>query len=101
DSLKGFLQRMGIAPYFDYVLGAEDVVNAKPHPEPVLKTLEHFGLTGKDALVVGDMPVDIQMGLGAGATTCGVTFGNSTPEALKAAGAHYVIDNFSSILSII
>ena len=101
DSLKGFLQRMGIAPYFDYVLGAEDVVNAKPHPEPVLKTLEHFGLTGKDALVVGDMPVDIQMGLGAGATTCGVTFGNSTHEALKAAGAHYVIDNFSSILSII
>ena len=61
DSLKNFLRKMGIAPYFDYVLGAEDVVNAKPNPEPVLKTLEHFGFTGPECLVVGDMPVDVQM----------------------------------------
>lgn len=101
ESLKDFLQAMGIAPYFDYVLGAEDVVNAKPKPEPVLKTLEHFGIIGPECLVVGDMPVDIQMGLGAGAVTCGVTFGNSSREALEAAGAHYVIDSFDKILSII
>jgi phosphoglycolate phosphatase len=101
DSLKNFLRKMGIAQYFDYVLGAEDVVNAKPNPEPVLKTLEHFGLTGPECLVVGDMPVDIQMGLGAGALTCGVTFGNSSREALSAAGANYVIDSFDKLLSII
>lgn len=100
-SLNDFLMAMGIAPYFDYVLGAEDVVNAKPHPEPVLKTLERFGVIGPECLVVGDMPVDIQMGLGAGAVTCGVTFGNSSREALEAAGAHYVIDSFDKILSII
>lgn len=100
-SLNDFLMAMGIAPYFDYVLGAEDVVNAKPNPEPVLKTLERFGVTGPECLVVGDMPVDIQMGLGAGAVTCGVTFGNSSREALEAAGAHYVIDSFDKILSII
>ena len=102
---------MGIAPYFDYVLGAEDVVNAKPNPEPVLKTLEQFGVIGPECLVVGDMPVDIQMGLGAGAVTCGVTFGNSSREALAvgnssrealaAAGANYVIDSFDKLLSII
>ena len=100
-SLNDFLMAMGIAPYFDYVLGAEDVVNAKPNAEPVLKTLEHFGIIGPECLVVGDMPVDIQMGLGAGAVTCGVTFGNSSREALEAAGAHYVIDSFDKILSII
>ena len=100
-SLNDFLMAMGIAPYFDYVLGAEDVVNAKPNPEPVQKTLERFGVIGPECLVVGDMPVDIQMGLGAGAVTCGVTFGNSSREALEAAGAHYVIDSFDKILSII
>lgn len=101
DSLNNFLRRMGIAPFFDYVLGAEDVVNAKPHPEPVLKTLEHFGLNGPECLVVGDMPVDIQMGLGAGAFTCGVTFGNSSRDALVAAGAHHVIDRFTDIPAIL
>lgn len=101
ESLNDFLQAMGIAPYFDYVLGAEDVVNAKPNPEPVLKTLGRFGVIGPECLVVGDMPVDIQMGLGAGAVTCGVTFGNSSREALSAAAANYVIDSFDKLLSII
>ncbi|MBR5402652.1 MAG: HAD-IA family hydrolase [Bacteroidales bacterium] len=101
ESLNDFLKAMGIAPYFDYVLGAEDVVNAKPKPEPVLKTLKRFGVIGPECLVVGDMPVDIQMGLGAGAVTCGVTFGNSSREALEAAGANYVIDSFDKLLSII
>ena len=100
DSLNSFLGRMGIAQYFSYVLGAEDVTNAKPNPEPVLKTLEHFGLSGAETLVVGDMPVDIQMGLGAGAFTCGVTFGNSSKEELLKAGAHHVIDSFTELLSI-
>ena len=100
DSLNTFLRGMGIAQYFSYVLGAEDVTHAKPNPEPVLKTLERFGLSGTQTLVVGDMPVDIQMGLGAGAFTCGVTFGNSSKEELLKAGAHHVIDSFTELLSI-
>ena len=99
-SLHDFLREMGIAPYVSYVLGADDVKFAKPHPEPVLKTLEAMGTPAADALVVGDMPVDIMMGLGAGAATCGVAYGNSSREALLAAGADYVISDFSELLSI-
>jgi len=100
DSLNEFLEAMGLSHYISYILGAEDVTNAKPNPEPVLKTLEHFGLSGAETLVVGDMPVDIQMGLGAGAFTCGVTFGNSSREELLKAGAHHVIDRFEEISAI-
>ena len=96
-SLNGFLRDLGIAPYISYVLGAEDAAKAKPHPEPVLKTLRELGFAASDALVVGDMPVDIQMGLGAGAFTCGVSFGNSNREALLASGAHVVIDDFGDL----
>ena len=97
DSLADFLRDMGIAPYISYVLGAEDVTRAKPYPDPVLKTLEAMGMDASDTLVVGDMPVDIQMGLSAGARTCGVTYGNSDREALLAAGAHSVIDGFCEL----
>ena len=38
-SLNEFLRDMGLAPYVSYVLGADTVVHAKPHPEPVLKTM--------------------------------------------------------------
>ena len=101
DSLNNFLRKMGLAPYFKYVLGAEDVTKAKPDPEPVLKTQKDLGFRPEETLVVGDMPVDIRMGRGAGAKTCGVTFGNSTPEALKAAGADYIIDSFSQLTEIV
>ena len=101
ESLLGFLQEMGIAPYISYVLGADDVAHAKPHPEPVLKTLRDLSCDASEALVVGDMPVDIQMGLGAGARTCGVSYGNADRPTLVAAGAHHVIDSFSELISLI
>lgn len=101
ESLTDFLREMGIAPYISYVLGADDVSKAKPHPEPVLKTLEALSAEASETLVVGDMPVDVQMGLGAGAWTCGVTYGNSDRAALLEAGANYVIDDFGQLPSLI
>ena len=99
-SLKEFLQEMGIAPYISYVLGANSVTHAKPHPEPVLKTMADMGITADETLVVGDMPVDIQMGKGAGARTCAVTYGNASRDELIAAGADFVIDDFSELAGI-
>lgn len=99
-SLKEFLQEMGIAPYISYVLGANSVTHAKPHPEPVLKTMADLGFTPEETLVVGDMPVDILMGRGAGAKTCAVTYGNASRADLAAAGADRIIDSFSEMLDI-
>ena len=99
-SLKEFLSEMGIEPYISYVLGANSVTNAKPHPEPVLKTMADMGFPAEETLVVGDMPVDIQMGKGAGAHTCAVTYGNASREDLAAAGADIIIDDFSQLTDI-
>ena len=100
-SLMEFLHEMGIAPFISYVLGADDVELAKPHPEPVLKTLRELSFEAGEALVVGDMPVDIRMGSSAGARTCGVSYGNSNRAALLGAGADSVIDDFSELLRLI
>ena len=99
-SLKEFLREMGIEPYISYVLGANSVAHAKPHPEPVLKTMADLGFQADETLVVGDMPVDIQMGAAAGARTCAVTYGNASRTALALAGADVIIDDFSQMLTI-
>lgn len=101
SSLNAFLQDLGIAPCFQYVLGADNVAKAKPDPEPVLQTLRDMGYPAEEALVVGDMPVDILMGSRAGAKTVGVTFGNSNRAELQAAGATYVLDHFSELKSLL
>ena len=101
SSLNAFLRDMGIAECFQYVLGADNVAKAKPDPEPVLQTLRDLGYKADEALVVGDMPVDIFMGARAGAGTVGVTYGNSNRPELTKAGANYVLDHFSELKNVL
>ena len=95
-----FVEDMHLNEVIPYILGADDVTEAKPNPEPVLKTLEAFGCKPEDAMVVGDTWYDIEMGKRAGVKTCGVTYGNGTREELVQAGADYLVDDFGSLLSL-
>lgn len=97
-SLRAFVDEMRLNEYITFVLGAEDVTNAKPNPEPVLKTLEHYGVSPSDAIVVGDMSYDILMGKNAGCATCGVTYGNGSKAELMESGANFIIDDFVKLL---
>ncbi len=100
-SLVELTQAMGLYGDFELLLGADDVDKAKPDPYPVLKTLQITGFTPQQALVVGDMPVDIFMGNRAGATTVAVTYGNGSESILKEAGANHIINSFSEILMVL
>ena len=99
-SLSGLIHDLDIAEYISYLVGADDVDKAKPNPEPVLKTLSATGFNASQTLVVGDMNVDILMGLNAGTKTCGVTYGNGTRKELEEAGADYIIDSIDKLIEI-
>lgn len=96
-SLYELMEEMGLEGYIDYFVGAHDVTHPKPDPEPVLKTLKALDVHPENALVVGDMPVDILMGSNAGTHTCGVTYGNATRAQLSAAGAEVLIDSIAEL----
>lgn len=100
QSLVDYVCRFGLTDYISYIVSANDVDNAKPHPEPVLKTLSELGISADDAIVVGDTSFDILMGNRAGCQTCGVSYGNGTIAELREAGANYIIDDFSKLLQL-
>lgn len=100
QSLMDFVNDMQLVPYISMVVGANDVVNPKPHPEAVLTTMERLGIPAADTLVVGDMSFDIMMGANAHCDTCGVTYGNGTREELAQSGATYIIDDFKELLTL-
>ena len=100
-SLSELTSDLEIADYISYIVGADDVENAKPNPEPVLKTISYTGFDANQTLVVGDMNVDILMGSNAGAKTCGVTYGNGTKQELEVAGANYLISNIDELMEIV
>lgn len=101
ESLKEFLDNMKLTQFFDLTIGSNDTEKHKPNPEPVEVTLERLGFEAGQALVVGDMPFDVLMGLNAGTDACGVTYGNASAEDLSLSGATYVIDDFAELRAIV
>lgn len=116
DSLTGFIEQMGFADCISSVVAQEDVVNVKPEPDMVFRSLEEIAgmktdrnschtlpdeMKGmlEETLVVGDMTFDVDMAHNAGAKACGVTYGNGTREEL--ASAEWIIDDFAELLEIL
>lgn len=95
ESLAEFCEANHIDHYFALILGADNVEKHKPDPWPVVYTLEHLGIAAGDAVVVGDMPYDIKMGMDAGCRTVGVAYGNASLSDLTEAGANRVISEMS------
>lgn len=100
-SLDDFVSRFGLSSCFSAIVGADDVDNAKPDPEPVNRILTQLGRDAETAMVVGDTAFDITMGRRAGTHTCGVTYGNGTLRELEQSGAECVIDDFSALPDVI
>lgn len=100
-SLVRLLKEMQLDGYISLIVAGDDVTQAKPNPEPVLKTLSALHCNADEALVVGDASYDIEMGCRAAAHTCAVTYGNGTVEQLRAAHAEYIIDDFAKLKDII
>lgn len=66
SSMEMIIEDFGLEGFFGCVMTAGKVQNPKPHPEPLLKVLEHYGITPVEALFVGDSAVDMQAAAAAG-----------------------------------
>ena len=73
------LEHVGLAPYFEKIVGANLVALPKPDPEMLQITLEHLNFdSSKDqAYMVGDNSKDMEAGFRAGAKTVFATWGFS------------------------
>ncbi len=60
------METLGLDVYFDDIIGADQVEHTKPAADLALLALERSGAASVDAVVVGDHPVDVQMGSAAG-----------------------------------
>ena len=65
-SMPYIMDDFKLRPYFEMVVTALDVKNAKPHPESVEKILKAFDLKKEEALFVGDSEVDQQAAKASG-----------------------------------
>src|SRR3989344_6081114 len=56
----------GVFDFFDTIITGEEVQEAKPHPEPLLKALQNLNELPERAVMIGDSHLDVEAGKNAG-----------------------------------
>jgi pyrophosphatase PpaX len=69
-----------LEPLFDVVVGADETVRHKPHPDPILHALDDLGSHPSTAAYVGDSPFDVAAAKAAGVFAVAVTWGGIHAE---------------------
>ena len=64
------VDRLGLAGYFEIIIGAENGLQKKPHPDMVNRALHRLGCEPGRALMLGDHHVDLRAALAAGVDSC-------------------------------
>lgn len=96
DASQAILDQLGLARFFDVVVGGGSTPNLKPHPEPVLAALRGLGVEARDAVFVGDSENDAGAARAAGVRFLGVSFGYRHCPA-EDLGAEILIDHFDAL----
>jgi pyrophosphatase PpaX len=68
---------------FDVIVGADEVKNPKPHPEPVLIALDLLKARPEETVFIGDARYDIVCGHAAGVKTAAALWGPFPREHLE------------------
>ena len=95
------LDVLGIADFFDCVVGADDCERHKPDPDPVTLGARLVGADPARCAYVGDSPFDIQAGNAAGMLTAAVTWGMFDEGALRAENPGLMCGDFGGLARIL
>jgi pyrophosphatase PpaX len=102
DLARRTLARCGLEGRYDVLVGADDVVRAKPDPEPVQLALGRLGLRGqaRDTLFVGDSPFDVRAGRAAGTYTAAALWGPFSRQLMDGEEADFYLERLADVLEL-
>jgi HAD superfamily hydrolase (TIGR01509 family) len=87
------IELLGWNRYLPVIIGKQDGLPGKPHPEPVLRACQALKVPPETAIMVGDGIADMTAAMAAGSRGLGLA-GSFSPEELAEAGA---TDSFSTL----
>lgn len=80
---RELLEHFGVMKYFKVLIGREDVVNPKPHAEPILKAIHKLNADRESTWMIGDTCLDIESAKEAEVRAIAVSSGYASLEKLK------------------
>jgi len=98
---RKILEFLNLASFFTAIVGPDVAGARKPQAEHVLRTLEATRCTPREALFVGDMPIDVEAAHNSGIDAAVVATGSSSSSALKAARPDHYLDRLADLVEIV
>jgi len=96
---KIILEHLGVMKYFEILIGRENVEFPKPHPEPILRAMSHFG--DAEFWMIGDTTMDIEAAKSANIKSVAVLCGYGTNDELKKVTNNISDNSLSAVKKII
>ena len=90
--LTNGLAKHHLSHFFDITLSTDENI-PKPNPAMAIKAMKDLGVQDKFCVMIGDTVNDIGLGVNAGITSIGVTWGHNSRELLTSAGATHLVNN--------
>ena len=78
------VDRLGLAPFFSEVIGAELALQRKPHPDMVHYALKRLGCVPEQTVLFGDHHVDLRAAHAARVKSCFCAWGLGHDDGLQA-----------------
>ncbi len=97
DRSRAILERVDLAPCFDFILGVLDTPWRKPDPEFSRAALERLGTAPEETCLVGDSPYDIAAADAAGMIGYGVATGSHSLDELRATPARAAYPDMAAL----
>lgn len=98
---RRMLEVAGIAPFFQAVVGGDQVSRPKPFPDLPLYSARALGVAPGRCVVVGDSPVDILAGRAARMWTVAATYGYGSASAIGKAKPHAQLERFADLPAVL
>lgn len=90
-----------INEFCDVFISRNSIKKVKPHPDHLTSAMKMLGVSGGEAVMIGDHPIDIQAGKMVEMKTIGVLTGRTKEEEFERAGADYILRDASEVCNLI
>jgi pyrophosphatase PpaX len=101
DTTKRVLQMFDLLPYMQTIITLDDVVHAKPHPEPVQRALAALQAEPTETVMVGDSSFDIISAQQAGVWSAGVAWSLKGATALAVYHPDWMLNDMRDLYDIV
>ena len=98
---RPLLESFGLAGRFGFVAGPDDGFPPKPAPHMVFMALATLSIPAREAVYVGDMPIDVATARAAELPIITLPSGSATRKELEACSPDALVENLEGLLPLL